>query len=108
MALGKAFCVLCGNEGELTSERLCTPCFKDRTTLSILPETIQGFRCPKCMMYLHEKRWGHHPDEEYEEGLVFSNVLYTEYLRKQQLRTHLNTISPTIVILTNSNTTADI
>ena len=70
MALGKAFCVLCGKEGELTSERLCTPCFKGRTTLSILPETIQGFRCPKCMMYLHEKRWGHHPDEEYEEGLV--------------------------------------
>jgi nonsense-mediated mRNA decay protein 3 len=74
MALGKAFCVLCGNEGELTSERLCTPCFKDRTTLSILPETIQGFRCPKCMMYLHEKRWGHHPDEEYEEGLVTESI----------------------------------
>jgi len=26
------------------------------------------------MMYLHEKRWGHHPDEEYEEGLVSESL----------------------------------
>ncbi|MBT4060309.1 MAG: hypothetical protein HOE69_08430 [Euryarchaeota archaeon] len=70
MALGGAFCVLCGAEGELTTERLCIPCFKQRTTLSKLPETVQGYRCPKCMMYLHAKRWGHHTDEEYQEGLI--------------------------------------
>ncbi len=25
-------------------------------------------------MYLHDKRWGHHPDEEYEEGLVSESL----------------------------------
>jgi nonsense-mediated mRNA decay protein 3 len=70
VSLGKAFCVVCGAEDELTKERLCVPCFKDRTKLSILPETIQGFRCPKCMMCLHSGRWGHHESDEYHEGLV--------------------------------------
>ncbi len=70
VSLGKAFCVVCASEDELTKDRLCIPCFKDRTALSKLPETIQGFRCPKCMMYMQDGRWGHHESDEYHEGLV--------------------------------------
>ena len=74
VSLGKAFCVVCGSEDELTKDRLCIPCFKERTKLSKLPETIQGFRCPKCLMYLHSGRWGHHESDEYHEGLVDENL----------------------------------
>ena len=70
MSLGNAFCVVCGSEDELTKERVCVSCFKKRTTLSKLPETIQGYRCPKCLMLLQLGKWGHHDSTDYHEGLV--------------------------------------
>lgn len=70
MSLGNAFCVVCGSEDELTKERVCVSCFKKRTTLSKLSETIQGYRCPKCLMLLQLGKWGHHDSTDYHEGLV--------------------------------------
>ena len=74
MALGEAFCIVCGKGGELTSGRLCETCFRERTTLSSLTETMQLFRCPKCMMVLQAGRWGRLEPEELHHGMVQTNL----------------------------------
>ena len=70
MSLGSAFCVVCGDEAELTKERMCESCLRDRTTLSKLPDRLQGFRCPKCSMIDHAGRWSELPADDHYEGLV--------------------------------------
>ena len=70
MSLGEAFCIVCGGDGELTPGRLCEGCFRERTTLSTLSETLQVFRCPKCSMILQEGRWGRLEPEEMYHGLI--------------------------------------
>ena len=45
---GGAFCIICGSDPPLTTDRLCEPCFRQRTVLSKMPETIQQRRCAKC------------------------------------------------------------
>ena len=45
---GGAFCITCGSEPPLSSDRLCEDCLRKRTTLSKMPKTIQQRRCAKC------------------------------------------------------------
>ena len=45
---GGAFCITCGSEPPLSSDRLCEDCLRKRTVLSKMPKTIQQRRCAKC------------------------------------------------------------
>ena len=45
---GGAFCIICGSDPPLTSDRLCESCLRQRTVLSKIPDTIQQRRCAKC------------------------------------------------------------
>ena len=45
---GGAFCITCGADPPLSSDRLCESCLRKRTILSKMPETIQQRRCAKC------------------------------------------------------------
>lgn len=74
MTLGDSFCIVCGTGGDLTSGRICESCFRQRTTLSNLTETMQLFRCPKCLMVLQAGRWGTLEPEELHHGMVQSNL----------------------------------
>ena len=74
MALGDSFCIVCGSGGDLTSGRICESCFRERTILSNLTETMQLFRCPKCLMVLQAGRWGRLEPEELHHGMVQSNL----------------------------------
>ena len=59
-----AFCIVCGETTNLSSNRLCEVCFRKRVNLSKMPKVIQQFRCPKCECYEIRGRWskmGHEP-----------------------------------------------
>jgi len=78
VSLGEAFCVVCGDSGPLTSNRLCESCFRERVTLSELTATIQSVRCPKCAMVLHSGRWVNIPDVELQHGVVQQELAVDE------------------------------
>ena len=52
-----AFCIVCGGEPPLTSDRMCEGCLRKRVILSKIPEVIQQHRCPKCSAYDIHGRW---------------------------------------------------
>jgi len=51
------FCIVCGSEGPLSSDRMCESCLRSRVTLSLMPEKIQQFRCAKCGAHEVKGRW---------------------------------------------------
>lgn len=52
-----AFCITCGAEPPLSTERLCEVCLRKRITLSKMPDTIQQRRCAKCESYEIRGGW---------------------------------------------------
>ena len=51
------FCIVCGASPPLTTDRMCEPCLRDRTSLSVMPERIQQDRCSKCGFHEIRGRW---------------------------------------------------
>ena len=54
---GGSFCITCGADPPLSSERLCEECLRKRTILSKMPETIQQKRCAKCEAFEIRGGW---------------------------------------------------
>ena len=54
---GGSFCITCGADPPLSSDRLCEACLRKRTTLSKMPETIQQKRCAKCEAFEIRGGW---------------------------------------------------
>ena len=54
---GGSFCITCGADPPLSSDRLCEVCLRKRTTLSEMPETIQQKRCAKCEAFEIRGGW---------------------------------------------------
>lgn len=54
---GGLFCIICGVENTLSSDRLCETCLRQRTSLSEMPELIQQRRCAKCNSYEIKGGW---------------------------------------------------
>ena len=54
---GGAFCITCGAEPPLSTDRLCESCLRKRTTLSKMPDTIQQRRCAKCESFEIRGGW---------------------------------------------------
>ncbi len=54
---GGAFCIACGSDPPLSSDRLCEGCLRKRTTLSKMPDRIQQHRCSKCDSYEIKGQW---------------------------------------------------
>ena len=54
---GRLFCIICGAENTLSSDRLCETCLRQRTSLSKMPDIIQQRRCAKCKSYEIRGGW---------------------------------------------------
>lgn len=54
---GGAFCIICGADPPLSSDRMCEKCLRGRITLSKIPKTIQQRRCAKCGSFEINGRW---------------------------------------------------
>ncbi|RJU80072.1 MAG: hypothetical protein DWB93_06445 [Candidatus Poseidoniales archaeon] len=74
-----AFCITCGAETPLTSDRLCEKCFRKRNNLSTIPERIQQYRCPKCNKYEIGGRWSEIDNENLADLRIRENLkIYPE------------------------------
>jgi len=69
-----AFCITCGSETPLTSDRLCEKCFRKRNHLSTIPERIQQYRCPKCNKYEIGGRWSEIDNENLADLRIRENL----------------------------------
>ena len=85
-----AFCITCGAETPLTSDRLCEKCFRKRNHLSTIPERIQQYRCPKCNKYEIGGRWSEIDNENLADLRIRENLkiypLTTLYLLLNHLQ----------------------
>ena len=84
-----AFCITCGSETPLTSDRLCEKCFRKRNHLSTIPERIQQYRCPKCNKYEIDGRWSEIDNENLADLRIRENLkIYPDSVSYTHLRAH--------------------
>ncbi len=70
----EAFCIVCGETTDLSSNRLCEGCFRKRVNLSKIPKVIQQFRCPKCESYEIRGRWSKMDHEPLADLRIHDNL----------------------------------
>ena len=75
---GGAFCIICGADPPLSSDRTCETCLRDRTALSKMPDRIQQNRCSKCSCYEVKGRWSEMTDEDISDLRVRENLVFEE------------------------------
>jgi len=55
--LGGDFCLVCGSEPPLFTDRLCEVCCRKRTKLAIVPTNVPWVRCARCGIVELEGKW---------------------------------------------------
>ena len=75
---GGAFCIICGAEPPLSSDRMCETCLRERTVLSMIPERIQQDRCAKCSSYEVKGRWSKMSEDDISDMRVRENLVLEE------------------------------
>ena len=74
MDLGGEFCLVCGAEPPLFSDRMCEKCTRDRVTLVKVPKNVPWTRCARCGIIEFQGKWSDvDPDDLWHE-LVQRNV----------------------------------
>ncbi|MBI87890.1 MAG: hypothetical protein CMB67_02525 [Euryarchaeota archaeon] len=79
---GGAFCITCGSEPPLSSDRLCESCLRQRTVLSKMPETIQQRRCAKCNSIEIRGGWSKLDSEGIADSRIRENLVLEERASK--------------------------
>ena len=69
-----AFCITCGANPPLYSDRMCEICFRKRNHLSSIPERIQQYRCPKCNKYEIRGRWSEIENDDLADLRIRENL----------------------------------
>lgn len=69
-----AFCITCGANPPLSSDRMCEICFRKRNHLSSIPERIQQYRCPKCNKYEIRGRWSEIENDDLADLRIRENL----------------------------------
>ena len=69
-----AFCITCGANPPLSSDRMCEICFRKRNHLSTIPERIQQYRCPKCNKYEIRGRWSEIENDDLADLRIRENL----------------------------------
>ena len=73
-----AFCITCGAEPPLTSDRMCEECFRKRNILSKISDRLQQYRCPKCDHHEVRGRWSEISKENLADLRIRENIEYSD------------------------------
>jgi len=76
--LGGEFCLVCGNEPPLFTDRMCEPCTRKRTKLAVVPENTNFTQCARCGLIDIQGRWVNIPDDTLWDELIQRNVSFHE------------------------------
>ena len=79
---GGAFCITCGADPPLSTDRLCESCLRKRTTLSKMPETIQQRRCAKCESFEIRGGWSIMDRDGIADLRIRENLVLEERAKK--------------------------
>ncbi|RJU87013.1 MAG: hypothetical protein DWC02_03540 [Candidatus Poseidoniales archaeon] len=74
MDLGGEFCLICGAEPPLFSDRMCEKCTRDRVTLVKVPKNVPWTRCARCGIVDFQGKWSNVDPEDLWYELVQRNV----------------------------------
>ncbi len=89
---GGAFCITCGADPPLSSDRLCEVCLRKRTTLSKMPDRIQQSRCAKCDSFEIKGRWSQMSDQDIADLRVRENLTLEERASNVEVSFSVQTI----------------
>ena len=82
---GGAFCITCGSEPPLSSDRLCESCLRKRVVLSKMPETIQQRRCAKCSAIEIRGGWSTLDSDGIADLRIRENLMFEERATKENV-----------------------
>ncbi len=72
-----AFCITCGADPPLSSERMCEKCFRKRNKLSNISDRLQQYRCPKCSHHEIRGRWSEISNDDLADLRIRENMEYS-------------------------------
>ncbi|MGY8704052.1 MAG: NMD3-related protein, partial [Candidatus Poseidoniales archaeon] len=72
-----AFCIACGAEPPLTTDRMCENCFRKRNRLSKISDRLQQYRCPKCDNQEVRGRWSKITNEDLADLRIREGIEYS-------------------------------
>ena len=76
--LGGEFCLVCGNEPPLFTDRMCESCTRKRTKIAEVPENTNFTQCARCGLIEIQGRWVNIPDDTLWDELIQRNVAFHE------------------------------
>jgi nonsense-mediated mRNA decay protein 3 len=74
MDLGGEFCLICGAEPPLFSDRMCEKCTRERVSLAKVPKNVPWTRCARCGIIDFQAKWSNVASEDLWHELVQRNV----------------------------------
>ncbi len=85
MDLGGDFCLICGGEPPLFTDRMCEKCTRDRVTLVKVPKNVPWTRCARCGIIDFKGKWSDVASEELWYELVQRNVEFHSEIEDLEL-----------------------
>ena len=79
------FCIVCGAQGPLSSDRMCESCLRSRVKLSLMPEKIQQFRCAKCGAHEVKGSWSQIDSNDLCDLRIRENLVIEERSENSQV-----------------------
>ena len=76
--LGGEFCLVCGNEPPLFTDKMCESCTRKRTKLANVPENTNFTQCARCGLIDIQGRWVNIPEDTLWDELIQRNVAFHE------------------------------
>ena len=74
--LGGDFCLVCGSDPPLFSDRMCEACTRKRTKLANVPENTNFTQCARCGLIDIQGRWVSIPEDTLWDELIQRNVAF--------------------------------
>ena len=72
-----AFCIACGAEPPLTTDRMCENCFRKRNRLTNISDSLLQYRCPKCDNQEVRGRWSKITNEDLADLRIREGIEYS-------------------------------
>ncbi|DAC18087.1 MAG TPA: hypothetical protein D7H90_04535, partial [Candidatus Poseidoniales archaeon] len=76
--LGGEFCLVCGADPPLFTDKMCEPCTRKRTKLANVPENTNFTQCARCGLIDIQGRWVNIPEDTLWDELIQRNVAFHE------------------------------
>jgi len=85
MDLGGEFCLVCGADPPLFTDRMCEKCTRDRVTLAKVPKNAAWTKCARCGIIDFQGKWSNVDDEDLWHELVARNVEFHSEIEDLEL-----------------------